>query len=379
MSSKNINVFFLAGNYDQRKNIINKIKEKLGKFDLCIFGKEISYEYLEQQIREGSCFDDKKLIIINDLPTTKKPRNTLLNNLKKLLSDVPENCIVVLDNLNISSKTFLSHLESIGKIYNFDQKKTKLSAKGFIVEYFNSQEKTISDDDAFFIVDSLSFNKKEIDIDSLNIILKKIEQYVGNNKKISKEDIINVCSSSKDFIIWDLFNALDEKNISKSLVSIDRAVSFGQDVKTQATIILYTLLRRYKLLLMVNDSLTKKKSKEEIWEEISKLIKMEREGSDVKTRMIKKEEESSLYSKKAFDFLFNSFYGKKPTIFCYKRKDLLLIDYALGKALVKIRFDCDDSEVILTLHIICMVICGVLKKRQDLRMFDNKSCVFAEN
>jgi len=95
--------------------------------------------------------------------------------------------------------------------------------------------------------------------------------------------------------------------------------------------------------------------------------------------MIIKEEESFLYSKKSFDSLFNSFYGKKPTIFCYKKKDLLLIDYALRKALVKIRFDCSLSEIILTLHIICMVICGILTKKQDLQMFDNKSCVFSEN
>ncbi len=375
MTQKGINVFFLIGNFDQRRKIVRSIKKALDKFDFYICDDRTPYQQLEQQVREGSCFGDKKLILVNAIPATKKSRNTLLNNLKKLLSDVPENCIVILNNLKISSKVFLSHIEQIGKICNFDQKKTKVTAKHFITGYFVDKKKTISNDDAFFIVDSLGFQSKEIDVDSLNLVLKKIDHYVGNKKKISHQDIVDVCSHSESFIIWDLFNSLDSKDLDKSMVLMERSLSFAQDSRGQAIMIIYSLLRRYKLLLMAFDGLTKKKTKEEIWGGISKLTKMERKGSNVRITMSPKEENPPLYSKRAFDSLFNSFYGRKPVISCYKKKDLLFIDYALRQSLMNIYFEHGEPEVILMLNVLCMVICGALTTKREIQILNNKNCI----
>jgi len=369
--SKEINVCFLSGNFDQRQNIISQIKNKLGKFDTYLCDNKTSYQYIKQQIAEGSCFGDKKLIILNDIPSTEKSRTSLLNDLKKTLLAVPDGCVVILNNLKISSKIFISHIEKIGKVFNFDKNKIKQVAKGEVLKYFSDREKEISGDDAYLLVDSLNFNGKEVDIDRLNLLLKKIEQYSGKDKKISNKDVVDICSQSGDFIIWSLFNSLDDKDMVKSLLLMERSFSV-QDVNKQAIVIIYSLLRRYKLLLMAKDNLTRQKTKEETWQEISKLIKLEKKGVGLKSTMNPKEEESLLYSKRAFDALFNSFYGRKPTISQYKLKELIFIDSVLRKSLTKIRFNCSESEIILILNLVCMAICGFLNKNSNLDILDTE-------
>ena len=126
--SNNVNVCWLIGNYHQRIETLNKIKASLEDYSLAIYEGEYSLDYLHQGISELSCFDSKRLIILNDLPMHKGTKDKLSKKMQSVLEKVPDDCIVVLNNLDIFSNSILSFVKKIGKVFSFEQFIEKESA-----------------------------------------------------------------------------------------------------------------------------------------------------------------------------------------------------------------------------------------------------------
>ena len=377
MDKKKVNVCFLKGNLFQRKEILQKIKNSFETFELSIYDKSSSYKYVEQKILEYSCFSENRIIILNELPSSSQTRTTVLNHLKKLLLIIPSDCLLILNNLDISSKSFLSVVNKIGKVFEFDQIIDREAAKKYIFKYFKDKDKKIEIKNVDIIVESISFGDKKIDLDKLFLLLDKMNQYVGRKKDIKKEDVIAVCSHSNDFIIWDLFNKLDEKNICRSLLLVNNVVSVIEKIEEEVSRIINLMLWRYKLLLYSKGYAVKNVKIEEISQNISNLNKLERKGKDFRIITNKKKDKEGnvihAYSKKNIESLFRSYYGRKPTIQCYTEDELLLINYTLYQSLLKIRSGCTISEIVILLELICMVICGKIKNLSHLDILKNKN------
>ncbi len=362
------------GNWLERTAILDKIKKSMGEFELSVFDESYGWEYVQQAILEHSCFDEKSLIILNGLPTVKGKdasgsRTKVLNDLKKILPAVDGDKCVVLNGITITSKVFLNAVNGTdGKVQvkSYDNMVPKAHAQGNAAQrlmgYFSEREKHIEYNDAYLVVDSINYNNKEVSLDKVFLMAKKIESLVGGRKKITHEDVISICSLSPDFLIWNLFKALDNHNYLEALTLVDKIASRSLSFEHEIAMAVSTMIWKYRLLLFVRSSLDKGLQTDDIWIKLQKMVKWDKAGSGMKRYSLPKKTKKdktniSMYSRPAMNMLFNGNYGNTASISCYSQEHLMNVLPITQMCLRKIRSGCTEGEIRIVLEILCLVIC----------------------
>ena len=367
MSKKEtINVVWLSGNNTECQKIIDSIKQFLKTFEYYSYGNDVTIEFLEQELTSFSCFEEEeKLIVLTDFPISKgKNKTEILKKLKKILETLPENCNVIFNNFKTDSKSFISFIKKIGKIYTFDKYVDKNNAIKCITEYVGKKDKSIDTEAINIIIDSISVTgDKNIDIDKIFNNLTKILSYIGSRQKINKQDVLNVCDRSDDFIIWELFNYLDKKNYKGCLSILQKIENNEKNFNETISQIFRTINWRYKLLLFIKEAKAKKYSNEQIILEASKLYKFKQSGSSYNiTYEIEINKDGSKrkdYTEKMITQALEGNYYSSPLISYYKRQDLFYILRSIAQVFLKIRTGCSDLDIKTTVISIFKMICHV--------------------
>jgi DNA polymerase III delta subunit len=363
------NVVLLSGNFYQRQRVLDKIKNSLGSYELSIFNNDYSYDYVEQSILENSMFPGHKLYIINEWPQSKMSRPTMITHFKKMLSsfaadpDFKEK-VVVLNNLDFSGDGLIKHVAQFGLTYAFEQTVTKYRASEWIRASLKEAEKNIEDYLSDIAVEAVTTTDK-VNLDKVFLLVNKLIDYTGTRKKITEDDVMQVCSQSDDFVIWNLFNKLDDKNASECISFINKLAA---NAKFEDLVegILHGMYRKYKSLIFLSDCVRQKKNQKEMTEEISKLLKLVKKGLDSRITFDHKRDErgniedTPIYSAKEIAVVLNGFYGKKASVSCYKTDELLNIIELIGLAQMRIREGCTSSEYAIVLEMLCLSICGAV-------------------
>ena len=388
MSKKQEHIYLLRGNYFERKRILDKIKGALPQSDVFVFDESCSYKFVEQQIMQMSCFDTTRLVIIKNWPITTGPnkqaiQQKVLKKFVKLIPHIPYECVVVFNGINVKSKPFITEVEKKGRVFVFEQRTLKGKTIDKIISFFSTRDKTVSNEDATAMSEYVSLGSKEIDLDVLHIIMKQIDEYTGSRKTVKLEDIHKICSQRKEFIIWSLFNALDEKDAPKSINLLRSSISSVKSVEDELLKMFYTINWRYTLLASVRNYYDSKYPKKGIWGEISKLKKMERvktNGKADSNSYVKLQnkvddktgKEVNKYTESMVGSLFNGYYGKQPVVAVYDSDQLLLINYAIGKIYGRMRAECSDAELILLMEVLFLVICGNIDHVSKIDVLESK-------
>ncbi|NSW89308.1 MAG: DNA polymerase III subunit delta [Firmicutes bacterium] len=135
------------------------------------------------------------------------------------------------------------------RIYNAIKK------EGLIVEFPYQK----SYDLAKWVVKVAKANKKEISMETASILVEKSGQemteilneinklivYTGEKKVIESEDVREVCNTSIKSKIFDLTDAIVEKDIAKSLKYLDDMITLREPVP----IIIYMIARQFRQIL----------------------------------------------------------------------------------------------------------------------------------
>lgn len=375
------------GNWLERTAILDKIKEAMGEYELSVFDESYGWEYVQQAILEHSCFGEKTLIILNGLPVVKgkdssASRTKVLNDLKKILPNVDGDKCVVLNGIAITSKVFLNAIKGKVQVKSFDRMVPKRYASGSAVkrlmDYFGKREKQIAEDDAFLVVDSINYNNKEVNLDKVFLMAKKIENLVGGRKKVTHDDVLSICSLSPDFLIWNLFKALDNQNSTEALILVDKIASRSLSFEHEIVMALSTMIWKYRLMLFVRSSLDKGFKPDDIWVRLQRMVKWDKSGQGVKRhstpQKTKKDLKNiSMYSRPAMNMLFNSNYGK-ASIACYSQSHLLNVLPMTQMCLRKIRSGCTEGEIRIVLEILCLVICCKIPYETAKEILKNNYC-----
>jgi DNA polymerase III delta subunit len=387
------NIYILQGNYYRRKRVLDEIKNSLKSFDLFVCDSSYSYSYVEQKITEYSCFGKKNLVILNNWPSMvvskeeitkskndkkKAEKKKMVKAFKKVIPSISSDCVVVFNNLESIPKSLVTAVEEVGEVKKSDQFISIKDISELTKKYFLSREKTISAEDIKFIVESVSINKTQVDFDVFYLLLKKIDYYIGDRKKVTTEDIFSVCSQDSEFVIWSLFKALDNKKPAECFGLLNIITSMAKNADSDLVFISNMLIWRYKLLLVVKECEERGMDVKEICSELSKLKKIRRVSVGDKTKKgnsgfrvrMEEGEDKPVYSVKMVENLFRWGTNKKYTL-----NDLFFINYCLGKMAEKIRL-CGDIDGLIMLQIICIVICGKLRKISEVGIFDTKELLF---
>ena len=377
-------IIVLEGNVADRKRELNKIKKSLDDHELFIFDKEDNYDYVSQIVTELSCFGQLRLFIIKELPRIEAPnasqeRAKVLNRFKKLFSSVPTGNVVVFDSIGLSAESFFKEVRKYGRVHKFKQKINKDDARRKVNAFLKNKKIDFDHETVSLIVDSLNIGGVDVDIDKFYLLMKKVYNCISNKKKMVKEDVYDICNTSRDFIIWDLYNSLDSKDICSSLNSINDYLANFKNFQVESAYFLKSMVWRYGLLLMAKDGINNKKSQKKVAEEISNINKLECNGKGLNMKMkckLKNNEEFPEYSSKVANSALGIGYGRSP-LSLYSYSQLLLIYYSLIKILIKIRSGCTDAEIRIALQIIVLIICDKITKKNTIDgIFEHKKVLY---
>lgn len=366
-------VCWITGNYTERTAQIERVKEHLGKHELFSFHEEDLLSFVLMQIEQFSCFSDQRLVILNGWPEFKGPKKAAAKKLISVLSTVTSDCVVILNNLKYDSKDpkdFKQPLNKIARVYHFADSFKFFDAVRLVSEIFEKKEKSIDRDDATLLVDSITstpdFGDRVVDPDRLFLLIKKLEHFLGERKRVQREDVINVCIPEFNLVIWQLFPLLDNGDYIKSLALIHDAIKHAADIREVIENMLIPILWRYRLLLMIREKNAQHVSKSEIIRDIQSVPKLKREGLNFHTKMNKAVTKDG---KQQFVYSYFAIEKAIAPASVYPRNRLLAIRQALGEAILKVRSTNSDSQAMTCFESVIMLICNVwgLDKSSFLR------------
>ena len=197
---------------------------------------------------------EKKLIILKDfdeLKGDKKQFGTYVND------PTPSTIMVITKYGNIQNFNALPYSVLLEKNYLFEANELKgRELITWIVKYSLKNGKTITVENAGLLIDIVGENRSLVEMQ-----LQKIFTYLGDSKEIKLDVIKNVASQLKEYIIFDLLNAIGSRNKSKAVEVLLNLLTQG-DRNKQALFIL-TMLNKYFTSLAQIDELEKEKMTEQ--------------------------------------------------------------------------------------------------------------------
>ncbi len=367
-------VCLLDGNIRERRGLLDKIKGSLSDYEMSVFDETDCYDQVSQVVTELSCFGQRRLFILKDIPRLrkagkskeekKKARDKVIRDFKKLFPLIPMGNLLVFDNVGISAKSFHKEVEKYGTVHLFKQRILKTDAKRVICEYFKRRKIGISENVAFLAAETLNFDGKDVDVDCLSLLLLKLYNHAYGKPSITEKDISDICAHSNKYVMFLLYKIFDGKDRSEHY---DRAFGMmktyldnSKNPESELIRSLYTMLKRYGLVLMAKSGFDLKISGQDIATQILNIIELKTSGNKYRQVMSPKDNSRKpMYSENGTGSVVHGWHG--DIMSCYTVDDLLEIYLTILKALGKIRFGCTDSELMTVLQIVFLTICGQLK------------------
>ena len=373
-STTPVKVCWLSGNYHERQGVMSAIKSKLADHEISRFEGQFTFAYFEERVYNTSCFAEKRLFIVKDMPQPNSTRPTMLTHLKKLLDALPDDLIVIFDGIE-DEDAIAKHVAKIGKVYEFEIKLNPNSAVAWVKKRFEERGKSISDDDAQTLIDSNGYDPKAkgIGIDAMQLAIKKLCLYIGNRKKIvTKEDILTTAFPSEEFIIWSITDAMDSKDIVKCYEAWDKLVANTTTggLKSAAFTLFSIIQARYRLLTFLREGLAKNLTKAQLAKEAASFEKLKQSGDDFMMVMTKDiavttGNPQQLWSDFVIQAALNGNFGRKPGVELYNRKDLFRILQVIQDSQVELRLRKTESGVALLVDALFFAVCG---KMDDIQL-----------
>ena len=371
MTKKSVQVCWTTGNHTQRSELIEKIKKAIGEHDLFKFDEESHLRFVLQQLEQYSCFSDKRLVIIKGWPKIDCTKPTAIKRLLASLTDLADDCVVILNNLKCEAAQFEKTIKKIGKVYHYADSFPFHDACRIVMESFTKKEKEISRDDSNLLVDSIStqFGKKEVPADRLFLLIKKLEHAIGDRKCVQRADVLGISVYDHEFVVWQLFTHIDQKDYISSVNLFKDAISDQQDIRPATENILRTMIWRYRLLLLIKESNSSGASGEGVMTQVQGVSKLQRKKSD-------QTERSSMGPFTRMEIAGKD--GNATPIYAryviekaiapsasYGRTQLLSIYKAIVDALLKIRSTNSHSQIITCFESVLMLACGKLDAKRS--------------
>ncbi len=260
-------VIFLYGpDIYRSKNRLNFLKQKFKKKygqekNLSISHlnpKKIKPEEINKYFFSQGLFTKKKLIIISSLfsPLNKRNNKKLNTLAKKLLNPVKQaakksaqdsNIIIFWDrnikqkNLTQSQKKLFKYLKKLKHATKF-KLLTNTKTKDWIKKRVKKQNAKITPKASQLLIDIYGN-----DLYALDNEIKKLSSFNLKNKLIDQKLINNLILANPKQEIWDLTDAVGDKNQKRALTLLENALNQGADINYIISMLGY----QYRLILKI--------------------------------------------------------------------------------------------------------------------------------
>ena len=229
---------------------IKEIKEKTKVEEDNIITYDLVSDNIESVLVEASTvsmFSDKKLIICDNslfLCANKSLSETELEDLTKYLNNPFEDVYIVFivrEEKVDSRKKITKLINKISKVYDCN-KIDNYKLGNYISDYIRDKGYSISSSSIELIISKVGYE--------LSNIIKELDKmfiYKGEDKKITKEDVEEVITNNLEKNIFELTNAIINKEKDKVMIIYKELIKSGEDpIK-----LIVTLSNQFRLILQV--------------------------------------------------------------------------------------------------------------------------------
>ncbi len=239
-------------------NTVKYIQNAMEPFITSDFDKETFYgesKNLNEVLNFAATFpfsSEKKLIIFKEFEKVRDKKN-LTSYLK---SPVDFTTLIITHEGKISSLDSEPYKSLLQNNFIFEAKELKGSSLiNWLIDYSTKNKRTLTSENAQLLVDIVGENRSLLEAQ-----LEKIFIFLADEKEITLEAIKSLSTSLKEFNIFDLQNALAEKDKTKAL-----KISYNLLEKGSEPIqIVYMLTRYFTQLARLNELKAKGGSEYEI-------------------------------------------------------------------------------------------------------------------
>ena len=258
-------VYLVAGNDEYSKEL--KVKELVSKTTVKE-SKELNFEVIDCEENETFDFDSK----IKTVPFLAKKRTVILKNLEKLDDKMKDKLAeYLLDPSDLTCLILVTTEEKNRKEFEknkFLQAVSKAAATFAYYQLYDNQvraavmervrkfNKNISEDAVDILIERVGNNLRDLDSE-----INKIALYVGNKKAIEADDIQYLTSGLDTKDIYDLINAVEEKNLVKAVKIL--CGIFYYDSKL-APVLVGSIYQHFKRIWSIKALLKEGKSQDEV-------------------------------------------------------------------------------------------------------------------
>lgn len=207
-------------------------------------GKDVGDEEIAAELDAASMFNENKFVIIENVD--KCPIKTK-NVIKKWLENPNEGIIALFstsEKVSAKKVKFFEQFEKYAVCINCSKLEYDDLIK-WIPDRFEQLNKKIDEESIKFMIDMVGF-----DLYKMNNEIKKISILVQQRENVILEDVKKVVSDIRDDSVFDLVDAIINKNVQKSLKMIFNVI---KDRSDQAILLVSLLLRQFKQISMFID------------------------------------------------------------------------------------------------------------------------------
>ncbi len=229
---------------------IKEIKDKLKVEEDNIINYDLNNDSIDSVLVEASTvsmFSDKKLIICDNslfLTANKSLSEEELNDLTKYLENSFEDVFIIFivrDEKVDSRKKITKLVNKVSKVYECN-KIESYRLINYLGDYIRDKGYSISSSSIELLISKVGYE--------LSNIIKELDKmfiYKGEDKKITKEDIEDVITNNLEKNIFELTNAIVNKEKSRVIEIYNQLIKSGEDpIK-----LIVTLSNQFRLIMQV--------------------------------------------------------------------------------------------------------------------------------
>lgn len=229
---------------------IKEIKDKLKVEEDNIINYDLNNDSIDSVLVEASTvsmFSDKKLIICDNslfLTANKSLSEEELNDLTKYLENSFEDVFIIFivrDEKVDSRKKITKLVNKVSKVYECN-KIESYRLNNYLGDYIRDKGYSISSFSIELLISKVGYE--------LSNIIKELDKmfiYKGEDKKITKEDIEDVITNNLEKNIFELTNAIVNKEKSRVIEIYNQLIKSGEDpIK-----LIVTLSNQFRLIMQV--------------------------------------------------------------------------------------------------------------------------------
>lgn len=214
---------FLIRYYE--KKIADMLLDKESRtFNYTVLEGKQSMNDLSDAVSVFPVFSDRRIVVIKESTLFKgEAKEKAWSSFFESLPDYI--CLIFIQPEVDKRSALYKSLKKHGIVVECNRQREEALAK-WVIKVFSSFNKKITESDAGFFVDLV-----DPDMTFMLLEIEKVVQYAGEKGHISRDDILKVVSKSVKSRIFDLTDAVSQKQMSKAIRIVDELLQMKEPIQ----------------------------------------------------------------------------------------------------------------------------------------------------